>query len=88
MSFVGNFLKAHDPLARVGLEHDPLTREVYGALQGKTPPPPPGPPNPNDAANQAQNLTDQMRMRRGLLANIYAGGSNTAPVSGKTTLGT
>jgi hypothetical protein len=29
-----------------------------------------------------------MRMRRGMLANIYAGGSNIAPVTGKTQLGT
>lgn len=54
----------------------------------KTPPPTPGAPNPNDAANAAQNLTDQMRMRRGLMANIYAGAGGAAPVSGKTQLGT
>lgn len=51
------------------------------------PPAPPGPPNPNDAANAAQAQTDAMRMRRGALANIYAGASNQAPVVGKTTLG-
>lgn len=73
---------------------DPITRVVPGADLGydlfkpKTPPAPPGVPNPNDAANAAQSLTDSMRMRRGLMANIYAGNSNTAPVTGKTTLGT
>ena len=52
------------------------------------PPAPPGPPNPNDAANAAQAQTDAMRMRRGMLANIYAGASSQAPVvGGKTTLG-
>lgn len=54
----------------------------------KNPPPTPGVPNPNDAANAAQNLTDQMRMRRGLMANIYAGAGGAPPVSGKTQLGT
>lgn len=53
-----------------------------------SPPASPGVPNPNDAANAAQNLTDQMRLRRGLMANIYAGGSAPQPVTGKTQLGT
>jgi hypothetical protein len=60
----------------------------YDLFKPKTPPPTPGVPNPNDAANAAQSQTDAMRMRRGLLANIYAGGSNTQPVTGKTQLGT
>ena len=51
-------------------------------------PAPPGPPNPNDASQAAQATTDAMRARRGLLSNIYAGNSNTAPVTGKTQLGT
>jgi hypothetical protein len=45
-------------------------------------------PNPNDAANAAQATTDSMRMRRGMLANIYAGATSSAPVTGKTQLGT
>jgi hypothetical protein len=73
-------------------EHDPITKFVdkgtFNLLGSKSPPPPPSVPNPNDAANAAQSTTDQMRMRRGLLANIYAGGSATAPVAGKTALGT
>jgi hypothetical protein len=60
---------------------------AWDALQPKTPPPPPGVPNPNDAANAAQQTTDAMRMRRGLLANIYAGSTNQQPVSGKVQLG-
>ena len=49
---------------------------------------PPAVPNPNDAANAAQSTTDAMRMRRGLLSNIYAGATNSQPVTGKTMLGT
>jgi hypothetical protein len=64
---------------------------AWDLFKPKAPPPTPGVPNPNDAMNAAQSQTDAMRMRRGLLANIYAGGmtgSNSAPVSGKTQLGT
>lgn len=74
---------------------DPLSRADGGKLdlgydlfKPKTPPPTPGVPNPNDAANAAQSQTDQMRMRRGLMANIYAGASGAAPVTGKQQLGT
>ena len=71
---------------------DPVDRAVSSAVglnfTPKTPPPTPGVPNPNDAANAAQNHTDQMRMRRGLMANIYAGAGSPPPVSGKTQLGT
>lgn len=70
---------------------DPMSRKIdpaYDLLKPKTPPAAPGVPNPNDAANAAQSQTDAMRMRRGLMSNIYAGASNTAPVSGKTQLGT
>lgn len=76
---------------------DPLSRVDNGKLdlgydlfKPKTPPTPPGVPNPNDAANAAQSLTDSMRMRRGMLANIYAGnqtGPASQPVTGKTQLG-
>jgi hypothetical protein len=62
--------------------------EIEHSLDPRLPPPPPGAPNPNDAANAAQATTDQMRMRRGLLANIYGGAAQQQPVSGKTTLGT
>lgn len=57
-------------------------------LKAKSPPPPPGVPNPNDAMNAAQSQTDAMRMRRGLMSNIYAGNSGPAPAAGKVTLGT
>lgn len=63
----------------------------YDLLAPKKPPAPPGSPNPNDAANAAQATTDALRQRRGVLANIYAGGSpgtSAAPVTGKTQLGT
>lgn len=60
----------------------------YDLLAPKAPPAPPGTPNPNDAANAAQQTTDAMRMRRGMLANIYGGAGSGAPVTGKTQLGT
>jgi hypothetical protein len=54
------------------------------------PPAAPPVPNANNAANAAQQQTDQLRQRRGLLANIYAGGQQNAapPAVGKTQLGT
>jgi hypothetical protein len=61
-------------------------KSLEHALDPKIPPPP-GVPNPNDAANAAQSQTDSMRMRRGLLANMYAGQLNQQPVTGKTQLG-
>lgn len=57
---------------------------------GKAPQPPAAPavPNANDAANASQAQADQMRQRRGLMANIYGGAQGSAPpVSGKTSLG-
>jgi hypothetical protein len=42
----------------------------------------------DQAAQAAQAMTDSLRQRRGLLANIYAGASSQQPVSGKTLLGT
>jgi hypothetical protein len=72
---------------------DPINRAASGWVADaftKKPPTPPQVPNPNDAANAAQAQTDAMRMRRGVLANIYAGGmagGGGAPVTGKTQLG-
>ncbi len=63
------------------------TRDVFGIGPPEDVHPPPV-QNPNVAANAALQTADQMRARRGLLANIYAGNSNQAPVSGKTQLGT
>lgn len=87
MSFTRAITK-FDPVTRFVQTHDPIDKAIYGYLGPKTPPVSPGVPNPNDAANAAQNLTDQMRMRRGLMANIFAGASNAQPVTGKTLLGT
>ncbi len=71
---------------------DPMSRVIdpaYSLLKPKTPPPAPGVVNPNDALNASQSQTDAMRMRRGMLSNIYAGGqAGPAPVTGKVTLGT
>jgi hypothetical protein len=73
---------------------------VWGSLAGaalsagasyalrQKPPTAPAPPNPDVAANAAQQNADQLRARRGLLANIYAGGQGAQAVSGKTQLGT
>lgn len=81
-----------DPAAAAIGRNDPIAKSVLNwAVKKGGPPGAPGVPNPNDAANQAQSLTDQMRMRRGLMANIYAGGATGAgsqPVTGKTALGT
>lgn len=85
--FVGDL----DPLkAKIfGQKFADNTDLAYSAFGPKTPPQPPGVPNPNDAANAAQATTDQMRQRRGLLANIYGGALNQSPVTGgKTSLGT
>jgi hypothetical protein len=90
MSFIPGIHKVLgfiDPATKPLQKNDPL----YKAFGPKTPPPPPQVPNPNDAANAAQSQTDAMRMRRGLLANIYAGAGGPgagSPVSGKTQLGT
>lgn len=87
MSFVHSFLangaKTLGPIGKI----DPATKALVKSTAPSTPPPTPGVPNPNDAANAAQNLTDSMRMRRGLMANIYAGAGQQAPVTGKTQLG-
>lgn len=73
-----------DPISRVDKGKLDLGYDAFGP---KTPPAPPGVPNQNDAANAAQSQTDAMRMRRGMLANIYAGATTQAPVVGKATLG-
>lgn len=78
---VRHFTDKIDPLSR------PASAVAFSVFGKKTPPPTPGVPNPNDAANAAQAQTDQMRMRRGMLSNIYAGAMNQQPVSGKTMLG-
>jgi len=79
-------------IQQLGHKVDPIDRSVsqWAGLnfKPKNPAPTPGVPDPNQAANNAQNVTDQMRMRRGLMANIYAGAGGPAPVSGKTQLGT
>jgi len=61
---------------------------VFGGGGGPKPPTAPAVPDQAAAANAAQTEADQMRQRRGLLANIYGGGLNQQPVSGKTSLGT
>ena len=62
---------------------------VYGATRAQPKINTPTPPNPDSAANAAQAQQDELRQRRGLLANIYAGGSQQpAPAVGKTMLGT
>lgn len=92
---VSRFMSFLSGIAHVAHKADPISLAfgeksdpIYGAVKPKTPPTAPGVPNPNDAQNAAQSTTDQMRMRRGLLANIYGGASAQAPVTGKTTLGT
>jgi hypothetical protein len=86
VSFLHNAL-SHDPLARNDPSAKVIDRFAYSRLKGKEPPPAPGVPNPNDAMNAAQQQQDAMRLRRGMLANIYAGSLNQQPVSGKVQLG-
>lgn len=86
MSFISpntaRITKKLDPLAA------PLTSAAYALFgKGLNKPGPPGPPNPNDAANAAQQTTDALRLRRGLLANIYAGAGGGTPAVGRTQLG-
>ena len=77
-----HFVKKFDPLGA------PVNAAAYSLFgKGLNKPGPPGPPNPNDASNAAQQATDAMRVRRGLLANIYAGSGGGAPVVGRTQLG-
>ncbi len=80
-----------DPAGAAIGRNDPILKSGINYLVKKEGAPgPPGPPNPNDAANAAQAQADQMRMRRGVLANIYAGaqtGQAAQPVVGKTQLG-
>lgn len=83
MSFIPHIFGG--ALKTVGLRH--AGGAVEHALDPHIPAPP-GVPNPNDAANASQAVTDQMRMRRGMMSNIYAGAQNTQPASGKITLGT
>lgn len=87
MSFAHTFHKIVDPFKSGTFLGE---QDLAGDLIDKqsTPPTPPGVPNPNDAANAAQATTDSMRARRGMMANLYAGtNQNTAPVTGKTQLG-
>jgi hypothetical protein len=78
-----------DPAGAAIGRNDPILKPlVKWAQKPGGPPNPPGVPNPNDAANAAQSETDGMRMRRGLMANIFAGSQNQQPVTGKTNLGT
>jgi hypothetical protein len=88
MSFLHKAFEVMDPVHAKIFGKNDQTDLGWDLAKPKTPPPPPGVPNPNDAANAAQSQTDAMRLRRGMLANIYAGSQNQQPVTGKTTLGT
>lgn len=63
------------------------TKRILG-LQAPELPPAPGVPNQNDAANASLAQQERLRMRRGMMANIYGGAAAGAPVTGKTQLGT
>jgi hypothetical protein len=87
MSFISpntaRLVKKWDPLGA------PINAAAYSLFgKGLNKPGPPGPPNPNDAANASRTLSDQMRLRRGMLANIFAGSTGGTPAVGKTSLGT
>jgi len=82
MGFVSNAL--HSISRATGIGGVPQSAAAKAEIASRKPP---AIPNVNDAANAAQQQTDEMRARRGLLANIYAGASSQAPVVGKTQLG-
>lgn len=48
---------------------------------------PGGAPPSIDQAKQAQQTSDRLRTRRGVLANVFSGGSNPAAVGSKQLLG-
>lgn len=81
-------------LAYLKSRGEPTTsRGLLDPLQAFSHPPPPqlpGAPTMDTAANAAAQSADQMRRRRGVYANIYAGGAaQPAPtVSQKSLLGT
>lgn len=86
---VGRKINRLDPLDRTAqnfvLGKPPAGRNYYG----EGPIAPPGAPTQDAAANAAQSQTDLLRRRRGVMANIYAGGGAGAPpVASKSTLGT
>lgn len=65
-------------------------KQLYNALtpSNKGPPKPPSAPTEDTAANAANQASDLARKRRGVLANIYAGGQDFKPqVAVKTLLG-
>jgi hypothetical protein len=70
------------------LKVDPIGKWTVDQLKPTNPPGPPPVPSQNDALNAALTTTDQLRMRRGMLANIYAGSQSSQPLTGKTQLGT
>ena len=83
MSFAPTIHKIVDPFGGfVG-----QTDLAWDALKPKTPAPAPAVPDVNDAASAAQQQTDAMRARRGMLANIYAGNLNQSPTVGSNQLG-
>jgi len=83
MAFIGNMLHTWSRATGIGGVPESQARKNQAAAER-----PPPVPDANVALNNSQSATDAMRQRRGLLANIYAGASNSQPVSGSTTLGT
>lgn len=79
-----------DPAAGFIGRKDPVVKSVIGFLQKKPGPPGPQPaPTQDTAANAAIQTQDMLRRRKGILGNIYAGASPSAPaVASKTQLGT
>lgn len=86
MSFIANL---HNSRTR---HTDPLGYQMdqWLGIAPKTPPPPPSAPTQDTAANAALQQGDQFARRRGVLSNIFGGGSsNPSPsVGSKTLLGT
>lgn len=80
------------PLRHFSKKADPLYKLNAGAQIGESlapdikTPDVPSPPTVDEAARTRQS-TDRLRRRKGVLANIFAGGTAAAPSVGKSTLG-
>lgn len=92
---IGGFLKKIDPVASAIMKADVGTQNaVLGKpgnnrkYYGEGPIAPPTAPTQDTAANASLQQQDMLRRRRGVFANIFAGGAAPAPSTAtKSTLG-
>lgn len=87
MSFIPHIVGGGIKVGSLGLASG-IGNKIEHAFDPRYPGAIPTPPGQNDANNAALAQQDQLRMRRGMMANIFAGNTSQQPVSGKTQLGT